>query len=367
MGVAAEPPASASAKGIEEGPASNFEIEASLRSLKEYMTLHHGGGRRRHNDRASRGGRGSNKRRRVRFKIPPTIHEVDEEEATREFSSTQEDGASIGGDGARPLVRNTKATLASHVAALQRRNRLAGGGEYPHAPPYDADYDSDSSSDASAKTYDSLRVNTNARVREGSRHAHAHAHHHHHHHHHDRASHGAGDPKGRGTRHRSSTGAVTSHRNPRAHRQGRGGQLFGQYSKVSKVQTIVRILDRIGSGSSFTSSEGPSDSSKHSMKMWEQMHHHPEESAGAPSGGEGAGGGGAAAGAAADAAAGGGVGCPPKRRVRDPGFSLRKFFSKLKSQSKSKRTRARHESTRKVNDSAMGIHRMSLCEPAGPA
>ena len=85
MGVAAEPPVSASAKGIEEGPSSNFEIEASLRSLKEYMTLHHGGGRRRHNDRASRGGRGSNKRRRVRFKIPPTIHEVDEEEATREF------------------------------------------------------------------------------------------------------------------------------------------------------------------------------------------------------------------------------------------------------------------------------------------
>ena len=46
-----------------------------------------------------------------------------------------------------------------------------------------------------------------------------------------------------------------------------------QQFPLAKVQTIERILDRIGSGSSFNSSEGPSDTSKHNMALYHHHHH----------------------------------------------------------------------------------------------
>jgi len=61
----------------------------------------------------------------------------------------------------------------------------------------------------------------------------------------------------------------------RAIRGARGGgtstarRVHHAYGKFSKVQFAQRIIERIGSGSSFNSSEGPSDSSKHNMKVWE--------------------------------------------------------------------------------------------------
>ena len=48
--------------------------------------------------------------------------------------------------------------------------------------------------------------------------------------------------------------------------------IFSNHLKFSKVQTIYKIIERIGSGSSFNSSEGPSDSSKHNMKVWENAY-----------------------------------------------------------------------------------------------
>ena len=56
--------------------------------------------------------------------------------------------------------------------------------------------------------------------------------------------------------------------------RGRRGKMGNRRLPLAKVQTIERILDRIGSGSSFNSSEGPSDSSKHNMQVWEKAHHH---------------------------------------------------------------------------------------------
>jgi hypothetical protein len=137
----------------------------------------------------------------------------------------------------------------------------------------------DSSSDSSAKTHDSLRVHTCAFQKK-----HDHSKHHHHH----------------------SDKGLLHHRNGMDHHHHGMRDKNGNGKRpCSKVQTIVRLLERIGSGSSFNSSEGPSDSSKHNMKVWENAFRGQES----------------------------------KARKRSVGFNLKKLFKSFSNKHKNKKNK----------------------------
>lgn len=166
--------------------------------------------------RRYRGG-GKKSKSRVKLKIPPTIYEEDEEDEL-DMGSGAEDCAC------------EKECEVVDLSILEKedevsRQRLA---MYRKSKKKYIDWE-DSDSDSSAKSNDSVMVHTCAQAK------------------------------------RAPATAMDSMR-------GRRGKMGNRRLPLAKVQTIERILDRIGSGSSFNSSEGPSDSSKHNMKVWENAY-----------------------------------------------------------------------------------------------
>ena len=192
---------------------------------------------------------------RVRFKIPPTIYEAEEEAAYDENGdllpvkngdgSFLEAGDTVDAKGSNAAVGAKYKCQVVDLSILDTLDTAANKQYRKSKKIHNIDWD-DSNSDSSANTHDSLRVHTCAQPKKDSS-AYASSHHH-------------GDKRGK---------------------SGKSGKMkgtpFGTYGtknhlKFSKVQTIYKIIERIGSGSSFNSSEGPSDSSKHNMKVWENAY-----------------------------------------------------------------------------------------------
>lgn len=154
------------------------------------------------------------KKSRVRLRIPPTIWENDAED--------EEDRSDSDSDVLHDSIVDL--SILENDAEEACRQRYSRSQKKKHIECWD---DSDGGSDASATSHDSL------------------------------LAHSAGKPQ-----------------KPKDMPKRFGGRRARrQQFPLAKVQTIERILDRIGSGSSFNSSEGPSDTSKHNMALYHHHHH----------------------------------------------------------------------------------------------